>query len=69
MEPLLFKIILHCLMIGCVTCEVVLSNVSVMTVRSRSAYFADKLFKSMKGAGTDDQTLVRLVVSRSEVRL
>ena len=38
-----------------------------MTVRSRSAYFAEKLYKSMKGAGTDDRTLVRLVVSRSEV--
>lgn len=40
---------------------------SVMTVRSRAAYFAEKLYKSMKGAGTDDRTLVRLVVSRSEV--
>ena len=40
-----------------------------MSVRSRSAYFAEKLYKSMKGAGTDDRTLVRLVVSRSEVRI
>ena len=38
-----------------------------MTVRSRAAYFAERLYKSMKGAGTDDTTLVRLVVSRSEV--
>ena len=38
-----------------------------MSVRSRAVYFAEKLYKSMKGAGTDDRTLVRLVVSRSEV--
>ena len=38
-----------------------------MTVRNRSTYFAEKLYKSMKGAGTDDSTLVRVVVSRSEV--
>ncbi len=41
----------------------------VMCMRSRPAYFAEKLYKSMKGAGTDDDTLVRVVVSRSEVQL
>ena len=39
----------------------------VMCVRSRPQYFAERLYKSMKGAGTDDDTLVRVVVSRSEV--
>ena len=32
-------------------------------------YFAEKLYKSMKGAGTDDNTLIRIVVSRSEVKI
>lgn len=39
----------------------------VRCVKSRSAYFAEKLYKSMKGAGTDDKTLVRVVVTRCEV--
>ena len=39
----------------------------VMCVRSRPQYFAERLYKSMIGAGTDDSTLVRVVVSRSEV--
>lgn len=39
-----------------------------MCVRDRTTYFAEKLYGSMKGAGTDDSTLVRIVVSRSEVR-
>ena len=41
--------------------------VVVMCVRSRPQYFAEQLYKSMKGAGTDDETLVRIIVSRSEV--
>lgn len=39
----------------------------VMCVRNRPHYFAERLYKSMKGAGTDDDTLVRVVVSRAEV--
>lgn len=39
----------------------------VMCVRSRPAYFAERLYKSMKGVGTDDSTLVRVIVTRSEV--
>ena len=40
---------------------------TVMSARNRPEYFADKLYKSMKGAGTNDSQLIRIVVSRSEV--
>ncbi|XP_051983352.1 annexin A5-like [Xyrauchen texanus] len=39
----------------------------VKCVRSVPAYFAECLYNALKGAGTDDQTLIRLMVSRSEV--
>ncbi|XP_067326813.1 annexin A4 [Anolis sagrei] len=39
----------------------------VKCMRSRTAYFAERLYKSMKGIGTDDDTLIRLMVSRCEI--
>ena len=39
----------------------------VRVIRNKSGYFAGQLHKSMKGLGTDDNTLVRVVASRSEV--
>lgn len=39
----------------------------VKCVRDKSKYFAERLYKSMKGLGTDDHTLVRVMVTRCEV--
>ncbi|XP_070834569.1 annexin A5b isoform X2 [Chaetodon trifascialis] len=39
----------------------------VKCARSVPAYFAETLYYAMKGAGTDDNTLIRAMVSRSEV--
>ncbi|KAI4875708.1 hypothetical protein NFI96_023373 [Prochilodus magdalenae] len=41
----------------------------VKCARSVPAYFAECLYKSMKGSGTDDATLIRVMVSRSEIDL
>lgn len=34
---------------------------------SPSGYFAHRLYRSMKGLGTDDNSLTRVIVTRSEV--
>ncbi|XP_058050280.1 annexin A4 isoform X2 [Ahaetulla prasina] len=39
----------------------------VKCMRNKPAYFAEQLYKSMKGLGTDDNTLIRLMVSRCEI--
>ncbi|KAK7873706.1 hypothetical protein R5R35_013238 [Gryllus longicercus] len=39
----------------------------VQCVRSIPDFFAERLYKSMKGLGTDDKTLIRIVVTRCEV--
>ncbi|XP_051897396.1 annexin A7-like isoform X2 [Pristis pectinata] len=41
----------------------------VQCVVNRPAFFAEKLYKSMKGLGTSDSTLIRVIVTRSEVDL
>ncbi|XP_046420578.1 annexin B9-like isoform X1 [Neodiprion fabricii] len=39
----------------------------VRCVKNRPAFFAKQLYKSMRGAGTEDDRLIRLVVTRSEI--
>ncbi|XP_034390589.1 annexin A5b isoform X1 [Cyclopterus lumpus] len=41
----------------------------VKCARSVPTYFAETLYYAMKGAGTDDNTLIRVMVTRSEVDL
>ncbi|EMP30525.1 Annexin A4 [Chelonia mydas] len=39
----------------------------VKCIRNKHAYFAERLYGSMKGLGTDDDTLIRVMVSRCEI--
>lgn len=48
-------------------CEAMMAIIEC--VQSPGAFFANRLFKAMDGAGTDDQTLIRIIVSRSEIDL
>ncbi len=42
------------------------SCLSVRVIKDKPAYFAKKIQTSMKGLGTDDSALIRVVVTRCE---
>lgn len=48
-------------------CEAMMAIVEC--VQSPPGFFARRLFKAMDGMGTDDTTLIRIIVSRSEIDL
>jgi len=41
----------------------------VKTVHNRPRYFSERLHLAMKGLGTDDEALIRIIVSRCEIDL
>merc|ERR1712027_245278 len=43
--------------------------IATTALDGREAYLADQLYHSMKGLGTNDQQLIRLVTSRSQIDL
>lgn len=41
---------------------------TVKSVRNKSAYYAEEIHEAMKGMGTKDNNLIRLLIMRAEVK-
>lgn len=44
-------------------------SISVDYIQSPLGYYAKQLYRAMRGPGTDDATLMRILISRSEIDL
>lgn len=46
---------------------ILLRKLVVKFAKNRGEYFAEQLYHAMKGAGTNDAQMIRVIISRSEV--
>ncbi len=50
-------------------CLIIVLLYTVNYAKNPATYFAKRAYASMKGAGTNDRSLIRVIASRSEVNI